>query len=85
MNLFFYDYDFKVLKDLNLGDKIRVQYKKIDCQVAKLLIVDQNQAEVIQDYGSEQLTLITCYPFNSQLRHYQIICFLTLVHQIILL
>lgn len=61
------DTHFTVLKDLKLGDKVQVQMpnKQINYQVAKLLIVDQNQTEVMQDYGQEQLTLITCYPFNA--------------------
>jgi sortase A len=61
------DTHFTVLKDLKLGDKVQVQMpnKQINYQVAKRLIVDQNQTEVMQDYGREQLTLITCYPFNA--------------------
>lgn len=61
------DTHFSVLKDLTPGDIIQVQIpnKQISYKVVNSFIVDQSQSEVMQDFGSEQLTLITCYPFNA--------------------
>ncbi len=61
------DTHFTVLKDLTPGDVIQVQIsnKQISYKVVNSFIVDQSQSEVMQDFGSEQLTLITCYPFDA--------------------
>ena len=61
------DTHLAVLKDLKLGDEIHVQMpsKQISYKVANTFIVDQSKVEVMQDYGFEQLTLITCYPFDA--------------------
>jgi sortase A len=61
------DTHFSVLKDLTPGDIIQVQIpnKLISYKVVNSFIVDQSQSEVMQDFGSEQLTLITCYPFDA--------------------
>ena len=61
------DTHFTVLKDLMPGDVIQVQMpnKQINYKVVNSFIVDQSQSEVMQDFGSEQLTLITCYPFDA--------------------
>ncbi len=61
------DTHFTMLKDLKFGDEIRVQTlnKQINYKVANTFIVDQSQSEVMQDFGLEQLTLITCYPFDT--------------------
>jgi sortase A len=61
------DTHFTVLSNLKLGDVISVQtpYKELRYNVADTFIVDQSQTEVIQDFGSELLTLITCYPFDA--------------------
>lgn len=61
------DTHFTVLKDLNFGDEILVQTpnRMMSYKVANTFIVNQSQSEVMQDYGLEQLTLITCYPFDT--------------------
>lgn len=61
------DTHFTVLKDLQLGDKIQIQVpnKYLHYKVVNTSIVDQSQTGVMQDYGTEKLTLITCYPFNA--------------------
>ncbi len=61
------DTHFTVLKNLKLGDEISVQTpnKQIYYKVANTFIVDQSQSEIMQNYGLEQLTLITCYPFDA--------------------
>ena len=37
----------------------------INYKVTNTFIVDQSQSEVMQDFGLEQLTLITCYPLDA--------------------
>lgn len=61
------DTHFKMLKNLTLNDKIHVEIpdKQVQYRVIDSFIVDQSQIEVMQDYGIEQLTLITCYPFDT--------------------
>lgn len=61
------DTHFTVLKDLKFGDVIDVQTtnQQIRYKVANVSIVDKSQSEVMYDFGSEQLTLITCYPFDA--------------------
>jgi sortase A len=61
------DTHFTVLKDLKFGDEIDVQTanKHIRYKVASLSIIDKSQSEVMNNFGSEQLTLITCYPFDA--------------------
>lgn len=61
------DTHFTVLKDLKYGDEISMQTfsKKINYKVTNRFIVDQSQFEVMQDFGLELLTLITCYPFDT--------------------
>ena len=61
------DTHFKMLKNLTLNDKIHVEIpdKQVHYRVIDSFIVDQSQIEVMQDYGIEQLTLITCYPFDT--------------------
>ena len=61
------DTHFTVLKDLKFGDEIIVQTpnRMMNYKVANIFIVNQSQSEVMQDYGLEQLTLITCYPFDT--------------------
>ena len=52
---------------MKFGDEIRMQTpnKQINYKVTNTFIVDQSQSEVMQDFGLEQLTLITCYPFDA--------------------
>lgn len=61
------DTHFTILKDVKLGDEITVQTpsNKIHYRIINILILDQSQTEIMQDYGVELLTLITCYPFNA--------------------
>ena len=44
---------------------MQIPNKLISYKVVNSFIVDQSQSEVMQDFGSEQLTLITCYPFDA--------------------
>ena len=61
------DTHFSVLKSLQLGDNIGVQTKneQLRYKVTNIFIVDKNQSEVMQNFGLEELTLITCYPFDA--------------------
>ncbi len=63
------DTHFSVLKDLIRNDEIIVELpsKKVRYRVNYTFIVDQNQVEIMHDSGMEQLTLITCYPFDTPL------------------
>ena len=61
------DTHFAVLNDLKLGDNIDIQTvnKQIRYKITKMFIVDKSQSEVMQNFGLEELTLITCYPFDA--------------------
>jgi len=61
------DTHFSVLKELEIGDEIGIQTanNRIRYKVTNQFVVDQSQSEVMQDFGVELLTLITCYPFNT--------------------
>ena len=61
------DTHFKLLKDIKLGDKIKLQTKNTNLKytVTDIFIVDQGQTQIMKNFGIEALTLITCYPFNS--------------------
>lgn len=61
------DTHFTVLKDLKPGDEVTVQTqdKNLRYKVENTFIVDEKQSEVMQNHGSELLTLITCYPFDA--------------------
>jgi len=61
------DTHFSILQNLEHGDIINIQLenKNLSYTVADSFIVDKYQSEVMQEHGSEMLTLITCYPFNA--------------------
>nr|WP_205967579.1 class GN sortase [Paraglaciecola sp. 20A4] len=61
------DTHFSALQYLNNGDLIEVETQKGKGQyrVTKKFIVDQSQTQIIESQNQDQLTLITCYPFNS--------------------
>lgn len=61
------DTHFAVLRALEYGDKIQVQTKnkEIRYKVSRTFIVDKTQSEVMHNFGQEELTLITCYPFDA--------------------
>ena len=61
------DTHFSVLKSLQLGDNIGVQTEneQLYYKVTNMFIIDKSQSEVMQNFGLEELTLITCYPFDA--------------------
>ena len=56
---------FRVLKDIELGDEIRITTSNglEDYVVLELLIVDPTAVEVLDPTEEQSLTLVTCYPF----------------------
>ncbi|MCJ7592570.1 MAG: class D sortase [Woeseiaceae bacterium] len=56
---------FRVLKDLETGDRILLQTPSgtRDFRIARRLIVNPDQVDVIAPTSDTTLTLITCYPF----------------------
>lgn len=61
------DTHFSSLQYLNNGDLIAVETltDKGQYRVTETFIVDQSQTQIIESQNQDQLTLITCYPFNS--------------------
>lgn len=56
---------FRSLKDIAVGHEIVVEHPlgKDIYRVTSLQIVDPNDVSVLEQQGSPELTLITCYPF----------------------
>ncbi len=56
---------FRVLKDIKLGDRIKMQTPEglEDFQVSEITIVDALEVSVLDPTDSTVLTLITCHPF----------------------
>lgn len=63
------DTHFAALQYLNKGDSIDVQTVEAQGQyrVTSTFIVHQSQTHIIESQGADQLTLITCYPFNAMI------------------
>lgn len=62
------DTHFRFLKDIQQGEIIHLQSltgKTIQYEVSKTVIVDEKQAEYLANTSENQLTLITCYPFDA--------------------
>ena len=62
------DTHFEFLQHLKLGDAFRVenaQGKKTRYVVQATRVVDQSDVSVMRASTFEQLTLVTCYPFNA--------------------
>ncbi|MFT4937254.1 MAG: sortase A [Paraglaciecola sp.] len=63
------DSHFRILKDLQKGDIIKVQTSQgqKEYRVSTLRIAHQSQVHLVQQSEHNLLTLITCYPFDSLL------------------
>jgi sortase A len=62
------DTHFSFLRTLALEDEIDVEIAKGNparYRVREVVIVDQSETRVLDDAGSAQLTLITCFPFDA--------------------
>ena len=66
------DTHFNILKEAQIDDEILLTTYAdtlLTYQVIETKIVSENELSVIQDNGQERLTLITCYPFDSNIVH----------------
>ena len=62
------DTHFAFLRGVQIGDALQIQTtagKTLRYRVADLRIVDQHDVRVLQSAAGEQLTLVTCYPFDA--------------------
>ena len=61
------DTHFKILKNIKLGEIINLQTpeNELSYTVTDIFIVHQKETQILQNLGREELTLITCYPFDS--------------------
>ena len=61
------DTHFSLLKHIKPDNIIQMQLpdRYLNYKVTNTFIVDKNNSEVMQNYGLNQLTLITCYPFDA--------------------
>ncbi|MGI9070535.1 MAG: class D sortase [Bryobacteraceae bacterium] len=59
------DTAFRVLHEVRIGDRIRVQNGRTYIYVVqKMRIVEPNDIAVVRSSGAAMLTMITCYPFQ---------------------
>ena len=62
------DTHFAFLRTLALDEEIDVEIAKgnaVRYRVREMVVVDQGETRVLDDAGSPQLTLITCFPFDA--------------------
>ena len=62
------DTHFAVLQKLGVGDLIRVENvegKTSDYRVDRLDVTDENDLSVTEQHGIDELTLVTCWPFDA--------------------
>ena len=62
------DTHFAFLRDLSPNDEIDVEIAKgnrVRYRVREVVIVDQGETRVLDAADAQQLTLITCYPFDA--------------------
>jgi sortase A len=62
------DTQFRFLKDLVLGDRIRLETAdgtRLDYAVTGTLVIDAQDVEILWDTDETRLTLVTCFPFDA--------------------
>ena len=62
------DTHFAFLKRVEVGDELDVETgvgRRSRYRVSEVTIMDKDEARVMDEPGSPQLTLITCYPFDA--------------------
>ncbi len=62
------DTHFHFLKDIQLGDTLQIQNQKgviSHYKISQVKVVDSQQNNLQNPEQAQQLTLVTCYPFNS--------------------
>ena len=57
---------FRALRKIRVKDRIRVVTPPhvYEYEVQSLRVVEPDETDVLQSRGSEELTLVTCYPFR---------------------
>jgi sortase A len=62
------DTHFSVLRDLRLGDRVRVELlngRRASFAVTHLQVIDSRRSRIVLDSEAPRLTLVTCYPFDA--------------------
>lgn len=62
------DTHFAFLRGVRIGDALQIETpagETLRYRVANLQIVDQHDVRVLQSGAADQLTLVTCYPFDA--------------------
>lgn len=62
------DTHFKILRDIGAGDLIRVDTldgRRLVYRVESRQVVDHRDLTVVEQQGIDQLTLVTCWPFDA--------------------
>jgi len=62
------DTHFRFLKDLKRGDLLLIEdldRELIEYAVTETQVLDRERTDLLQDFGDDRLTLITCYPFDA--------------------
>lgn len=61
------DTHFEFLRDLRAGDLLQLSDRETSrwFTVEELEVVDSRTHQIVLDHGSERLSLVTCYPFDS--------------------
>ncbi len=62
------DTHFAVLRHLVVGDLVRVESvdgRTVDYRVDRLDVVDEHDLRVTEQHGRDELTLVTCWPFDA--------------------
>ena len=61
------DTHFDILRELEKGDLLHLQgvQQQKSYRVTSMRIVHESQVEVLSPNGQDEITLITCYPFDS--------------------
>ena len=62
------DTHFRVLRELRQGDEVRVQGRDggwRSYRVTGMQIVDKSRVDLAEDHGRDELTLVTCWPFDA--------------------
>ena len=62
------DSHFASLEHVAVGDTIRLEFEGMRkvYQVEHIRIIDQHDVHILSQYAGQQVTLITCYPFETE-------------------
>ena len=61
------DTHFRFLASLKTGDRVLLQTRQLSrwFEVREMEVIDSRYRELVIEPGTERLSLVTCYPFNS--------------------